>query len=196
MELTQNKLDLIERLVKTNRKYAGNEDLYEDFFNETCRRSFAIISSLDSEAALETYLRKIVTTSIITVLRNSGRIRRSKGKYIASGETSIEEIKAVKTPAAPPPATFYKDIEVKNIPEDLVVRKEILDKIYSTVQEIAAQSPDKQYLELFDMRYTRHMGQKSMAGALGISQLEVSKRLMKLMEGVKLAFNRNEMPEV
>jgi RNA polymerase sigma factor (sigma-70 family) len=172
--------------VKTNRKFAGNEDLYEDFFNETCRRSLKILSAVESEAALETYLRKIVTTSIINVLKNSGRLRRSKGSYIASNEVIVEDF----TMPEPDTSVLYKNVEVKNVPEDLVIRKEVLDKIISTVKSIAAGTPEKQYLEIFDMRYTKHMTQKQMANALGLSQSEISKRLMKLMEGVKLAFNQ------
>lgn len=72
MEITQDKIDLISKLVKNDRKYQGNEDLYEDFLNEACHRSVAIINAIDNETTLTAYLRKIVTTSIINVLKDSG----------------------------------------------------------------------------------------------------------------------------
>ena len=55
MELTQDKIDLISRIIKNDRKYPNNEDLYEDFFNETCKRSVAILNAIDTESTLEAY---------------------------------------------------------------------------------------------------------------------------------------------
>lgn len=70
MELAQDKIDLISRIIKNDRKYPNNEDLYDDFFNETCKRSVAILDAIDTESTLETYLRRVVTTSIINVLQD------------------------------------------------------------------------------------------------------------------------------
>ena len=47
MELAQEKIDLISRIIKGDRKYPNNEDLYEDFFNETYKRSVSIINAID-----------------------------------------------------------------------------------------------------------------------------------------------------
>ena len=73
MELAQDKINLIERLIKTNRKFVNNEDLYDDFFNETCKRSLPIISTISSDSTLEVYLKKVATSSILNVLKDSGR---------------------------------------------------------------------------------------------------------------------------
>ena len=78
MELAQDKIDLIEKLIKNDRKYSNNEDLYDDFFNETAKRSVSIMNAIDSESTLEAYLRRIVTTSIVSVLKDSGRLRRKE----------------------------------------------------------------------------------------------------------------------
>ena len=53
MDLAQDKLDLIEKIIKNDRKYSNNEDLFEDFFNETCKRSLNIVNIVSSDAALE-----------------------------------------------------------------------------------------------------------------------------------------------
>jgi RNA polymerase sigma factor (sigma-70 family) len=212
LELTQDKINLIERIVKNDRKFAGNEDLYEDFFNETCKRSLTIISSVDSDNALEAYLRKIATTSIINVLKDSGRLRRTGGGYVPTKEvvtnaftepelvyespaapvmpiTPITPITPV-TPAAPVRAKVsYKEIHVKETPEDFIIKKEILERVNAAVRITNENYPDKSYLALFNMRYGKSMTQREMADALGISQSEVSKRLMKLMDNVKKAFN-------
>ena len=58
MELEQDKINLIEKIIKNDRKYANNEDLYDDFFNETCKRSLLIIKTITSDTTLEAYLKK------------------------------------------------------------------------------------------------------------------------------------------
>lgn len=78
MELAQDKIDLIEKIIKSDRKFANNEDLYDDFFNETCKRSFLIVKTVSSDVTLEAYLRKIATTSFLNVLKSEGRIKKNQ----------------------------------------------------------------------------------------------------------------------
>ncbi len=94
MELAQDKINLIERLIKNNRKFVNNEDLYDDFFNETCKRSLPIISTISSDATLEVYLKKVATTSILNVLKDSGRLRRTKESFTETTEVSLNETAA------------------------------------------------------------------------------------------------------
>lgn len=59
MEIAQDKIDLIEKIIKNDRKFANNEDLYDDFFNETCKRSLLIVKTVTSDVTLEAYLKKL-----------------------------------------------------------------------------------------------------------------------------------------
>ena len=93
MELTQDKIDLISKIIKNDRKYSNNEDLYDDFFNETCKRSVGILEAVDSEATLEIYLKRVATTAIINVLKDSGRLRRSRTGYMSTKEVSYDNTK-------------------------------------------------------------------------------------------------------
>ena len=58
-----------------------------------------------------------------------------------------------------------------------------------SVNEIDANEPDKNYLKLYALRYEKGLTQNEIAERLNISQSEVSKRLFKLMNKVKQAFN-------
>ena len=84
MELTQENINLIGQIVKNDRKYSGNEDLFDDFVNEACKRSVSIFGAIDNEATLEAYLRRVVTTSIVNVLKDSGRLGRTRACYGSS----------------------------------------------------------------------------------------------------------------
>ena len=189
VELAQDKIDLIEKIIKSDRKFANNEDLYDDFFNETCKRSFLIVKTVTSNETLEAYLKKIATTSILNVLKNEGRLRRSKSGYMSTQNVPLECVVESSIPDYSKIEVNYGPVVIQDTPEDYAVKKEILQLIVNTVYEIDEQEPDKQYLKLYDLRFEKGMTQKEIAEELSLSQSEVSKRLFKLMEKVKQTFN-------
>lgn len=188
MELTQEKISLIEKIIRNDRKFANNEDLYEDFFNEMCKRSMPIVNTITSDTTLEAYLRKIATTSIVNVLKDSGRLRRTREGYspVQSVSLSTESETSVNYSNA---KIEYSIIDFESNPEDIAVKNEILQKVTDSVYMIDEAEPDKQYLKLYKLRYGEGLTQKEIAQELNLSQAEVSKRLFKLMEKVKKAFN-------
>ena len=183
MELAQDKIDLISKIIKNDRKYPNNEDLYDDFFNETCKRSVAILGAIDTESTLETYLRRVVTTSIINVLKDSGRLRRTRSGYMSTNEVALDDS----------PAVDYSDVvinysDIKNSWKSckkIVIQKEILTFVADTIKKIDEEDPDKNYLHIYTLRYDKGMTQKEISEEIGISQSEISKRLYKLMEKVR-----------
>ena len=189
MELAQDKIDLIEKIIKNDRKFANNEDLYDDFFNETCKRSFLIVKTVSSDATLEAYLKKIATTSILNVLKNEGRLRRTKSGYMSTKEVPLESAVQTSLPDFSTIEVKYEPVALDDTPEDLVIKKEILQRVVDTVYAIDENQPEKNYLKLYDLRYEKGMTQTEIAEELNLSQSEVSKRLFKLMDKVKQAFN-------
>ena len=179
MELEQDKINLIEKIIKSDRKFTSNEDLYEDFFNETYKRSLLIVKSVSSESTLEAYLRKIATTSILNVLKNEGRLRRTKSGFVPTETVSLDNPDYSKI------SITYEPVDIQDTPEDLAVKKDILQKISDAVFEIDKNSPDENYLNLFSLRFEKGLTQNEIASELNLSQSEVSKRLFKLMSEVK-----------
>lgn len=185
MELTQDKIDLISKIIRSDRKFANNEDLYEDFLNETCKRSLLIVKTVTSDATLEAYLKKIATTSILNVLKNEGRLRRSQGTFKPVETVPLAEEETVTDYSKV--AVNYISVDINETPEDLAVKKDLLQKIVDTVYDIERRVPAKNYLKLYKLRYEDGMTQKEIASELNLSQSEVSKRLFKLMDEVKQA---------
>lgn len=182
MEIAQEKIDLISKIIKNDRKYSNNEDLFDDFLNETCKRSVAILDAINSETTLETYLKRVVTTSIINVLKDSGRLRRTRSGYMSTKEIGLEQSPNIDYSNI---KISYTDISIPENPEDIVLQKEILTFVADTIKQINNEYPDKNYMDIYIMRYDKGMTQKEIAEELGLSQSEISKRLYKLMEKVR-----------
>lgn len=190
VDLAQDKIELIERIVRNDKKFENNEDLFDDFVNETCKRSLSVIKTISSEDTLEIYLRKVAATSIINVLKNSGRLRRTRQGFIPSKEVSLDAVSEVFKPIDYSRVNIeYKQFKIQETPEDVVIKKEILQKVIEYVYSIHNSDISKKYLDIYLLRYEKGYTQKEIAQELDLSQSEVSKRLFKLMDRIKMAFN-------
>ncbi len=193
MELAQDKINLIEKVIRSNKKFLNNEDLYDDFFNETCKRSLPIISTISSDSTLEVYLKKVATSSILNVLKDSGRLRRTKESYVPTGEVSLDDTKTNITTNSYSNVYAnikieYEPIDFDNGPEDIAIKNEVLQMVIDSIHQINNEEPEKQYLDIYKLRYQEGMTQSEIAEELNLSQSEISKRLFKLMQKIKKNF--------
>ena len=223
MDLLKQQTTLIEKLVKANPKYNGNQDLLEDFCMETYQKSYLILQSVEDSDTLEKYLKKVVSSAIIDVLKNNGRIVRNTGSYqsikeisslfskddssvgreeeieiseptvnenINNSEEEIQELQEDK------PRTYKNNIHDISIDladikdpresiEEQIIRKDILENIIVLVKKIDANAPGEMFLKLFYSRYFLQMKQREIAQEIGISQSEISKRLVRLSRLIK-----------
>jgi RNA polymerase sigma factor (sigma-70 family) len=189
---------LIEKFVKTNAKFNGNEDLLEDFCSEAFQKSYIMCKSNSSINKIESYLQKVVNTSIVTVLKDSGRLTRTHtGKYVKHTEVPLEETKvAEESPKAPiikeislPKEigkSYSYEIEDPKIGiEETLIKKDLLQRIADAVCVVHSDNPGKCYLEIYQARYIRGLKQREISVLLNISQSEVSKRLLELSKLIK-----------
>lgn len=189
MELAQEHLELIKRIIKADKKFQNNEDLFDDFFNETCKRSLSIIETIDDEEALEAYIRKIASTAIVVVLKNMGRVRRTHQNYVSTRDIEAQPVEMKDTANIDNIAVNYIFITIPKNPEEIVVEKELLQSVYDSVVIAHSQNVEKQYLQLYELRYVEGKKQAEIARDMNISQSQVSKRLFELMEAVKKSIN-------
>ena len=191
MDTLQKQRNLIEKLVKSNNKFSGNEDLLEDFCSETYKRSHSLLANADIND-MGSYLAKVANTAILSVLKESGRVRRRENKYISTKEILINP---VQTRAALPQAqaveleSFVYDIaDPSDSFEEKIARKDLLQKIVDIVLVAQKSNPSKEFLRIFYLRYVKEMKQKDIAKELNLSQSEISKRLIEVSQIVKTNF--------
>lgn len=199
MDTLQEQRDLIEKLVKSNNKFKGNEDLLEDFCSETYKRSHSLFDSLDIKD-LESYISKVANTAILTVLKDYGRVRRRENKYVSTQEILISPVpakKEVQEPVVPikqqivpegVDSFVYEIADPCDSFEEKIVRKDLLQKIVDIVLVAQKNQPDKDYLKIFYLRYVKEYKQKEIASEANLSQSEVSKRLIEIAQIVKSHF--------
>ena len=187
MELAQEHIELLEKFIKADKKYAGNEDLYEDFFAEASKRALSLIDTITDINAIGPYLKKVVSTSIIMVLKSSGRVRRTQDSFVPTNEVSLSNNYPSINKSFQNTVVNYDFIDFSPTPEEIVVNKDILQRVYDSVMLAHSTNIAKQYMDLYEMRYVQGKKQSEIARELNLSQSEVSKRLFELMEQVKMS---------
>lgn len=227
MDLLKKQKGLIEKLVKSNPKFNGNEDLIEDFCSETYQKSYFILQSIEDINTLEIYLKKVVSSAIIDVLKINGRIVRNTNGYSSIKEINLpfekpveyispEDLNYIKEKEVIATDLPQKDIEreekqekehsffqnyktqTRDISIDLegikdprdgieeqIIRKDIIENIITLVKQINKEQPEEKFLKIFFSRYFLQMKQREISQEIGVSQSEISKRLVHLSRLVK-----------
>ncbi len=190
---------LVKKMILSNRRYKGNEDLLEDFCSETMKRTYSIIPLLKDEYKINSYVAKVSNSSIIKVLKDSGRLQRRSGFTTANFVPPVySEPPAAVMPQvheeAPVVMEEHSEEFIEQFADSSVdlqqeqINRETLENIATNLHIINSKDPGKQYYLLFKMRYIENMKQKDIADKLYISQGEVSKRLIELSEKLKSAY--------
>ncbi len=198
MLLLDEQRQLIEKFVKSNAKYSGNEDLFEDFCNEAFQKSYIIFHSNSSVQKIESYLSKVVNTSILAVLKDSGRVRKTSKGYVSTNEVSFNN-----PPASVSQPSSFVGSSVENSQysvsfdfedpretvEEIVIKKDLLQRIADVVCIIHKDAPQKCFLDIFYLRYVKNCAQSEISKELNLSQSEISKRLLELSKLIKTHLN-------
>lgn len=178
------------KYIKANAKYQGNEDLCEDFLAETMRRSFSVIESVDDIEFIEPYLKKVVNTSILTVLKNSGRVQRIKNSFVPAPKVvSLDEVQEDITTSDQ--SKTVQPFSLDNIPDpqvdlvETVANRELLTQVCNAVMVADSTDNSKRYYDIFIKRYVDLQKQSEIAEELEISQSQVCKRLYELIQIIK-----------
>ena len=181
MLLVEEQRSLIEKIVKSNKNFKGNEDLLEDFCSEAFQKSYMIFNSSSNIQKIENYVSKVVHTSILCVLKNSGRIRRTSEGYIPTKEVIVSDLSSNKIKDQVIDPNFILDFpDPKDSAEEILITKDCLQKIADAVCVIHKELPSQAFLDIFYLRYVKGLKQSEISKSLNLSQSEISKRLMQL----------------
>ena len=60
MVITEEYKTLIEKMVASNKRFQGNEDLFEDFCNEAFQKAYLILSTSDNIQKTENHCAKML----------------------------------------------------------------------------------------------------------------------------------------
>ncbi len=199
MQVKSEYQNIIERVVGENKFFQGNEDLLDEFCAEVYRRTYLVLSTKDDEKELEDYIRIISNKVMQDVLRNNSRevlpeVRKDeeyvvdyvidKNRYVENEEESaVERDEISQNP--------YRDYVFISDPLYSIDKRNIrhkMKRLAAAIYDIHMQMPEKLYFQIFYYKYCKGFEQIDVARKIGISQSELSRRLLSLIQILK-AYN-------
>lgn len=132
MEKTNKYYGVIENLVKQNRKYSGLEAILDDIIDDVYSHSEVIINSISNDSVIQSYLEKVVATSIITVPKKMGFHSEVKHRTITA--TQVLENIANKQEEKVNNALVDKMINTISVEKEPTINLETTEPV-ETVQE-------------------------------------------------------------
>ena len=199
MFLLDEQKSLIEKIVRANKNFRGNEDLLEDFCAEALQKCYMVFNSTSNVQKIESYVTKVVHTSILSVLKNSGRVRRTNEGYVATKEIKVPDFSTIpqerttQTSSLPLGNEFILDFpDPKDSVEEIIITKDCIQRIADAVCIIHKEVPSRLFLDIFYLRYVKGHKQAEIAELLNLSQSEVSKRLMQLSKLISNFFDNSK----
>lgn len=168
--------ELIEKYVKANAYYPGNEDLLGEFCEEAFNKAYLILNTSNNIQKTETFISKIVNTTIINVLKQKQRYTKLPSEEPEEQEeTVVPKVQDFKEETI-----NYNFPDPLNSIEDVIIKRDLLQKIVDTVCIIHREIPQKLYYDIFYQRYLKKKTQTEISQDLNIPESEVSKRLLHL----------------
>lgn len=171
--------EIIEKYVKSNSHYPGNEDLYAEFCEEAYNKAYLILSTSDNIQKTETFVAKIVNTTIVSILKQKQRYKKFRVSDYVDKEESISE-KIIERNSFVESGVKYDLPDPMNTNGDIVIRRELLQDISNIVCIIHKEVPSKLYYDIFYLRYLKKRKLSEISQELNIPQGEVCKRMLHL----------------
>ncbi len=206
---------LIDSVVMENPKYRGNEELIDLFSEAVYKKSYLLMDAIRDKARLKRHIAMISDSCIDQILKEKKKFEDTKvarkTRNIDNMTSQIVNIK--KTPLTPEvdlEDELKKHQEQKGIvnlkeeiqrsekydstdllidPIEFCPKKRVssasVNKLMQIVQSVSQKFPKKRYNEIFAYRYIKKLNQIEIARQMKISQVELSKRFVELVQLAK-----------
>ncbi len=121
---------IIENLIKNHKKFQGCEAILDDIINDVFAHSEVIINSVSNDSVVNSYLEKVVSTSVITVPKKLGFNRFARHAVINTEVKNEPEVEIKEEPAVEVKPVAVEEIAQK---EEIKVNTEYVDKMINSV---------------------------------------------------------------
>ena len=142
--------DFVEQLIKENRKFEGNEGIFDEVVEDVYARAATILETVRNDDVIKSYLRKAVSTSLISVIKkNNLNTRTNKHNIesiIAVQEAPVEINRAEPEENQKLPVVEAKEEAVVEEPavniEEADLAAEVSDTSEGTVEELSEEKTE------------------------------------------------------
>lgn len=206
IEISKAHKELIESVIKENPKFSDHQELLDIFCEAIYKKSYLVIDAIRDMSRLRRHLTMICDGCMESIIREKQKFEDIKIYKQPISKKSDKDIISVKKPTA---LDYDEDTEIKQQKDLINLKEEIqkserydavsmlidpldfcpqkrvsehtVDRLVNIVKQIDRQYPNKRYYEIFYLRYIKKYKQAKIAQEMTISQVELSKRFVELI---------------
>ena len=210
LQINENHRALIESVIRESPKFIGHEDLLDIFCEAIYKKSYLVIDAIRDIPRLRRHLTMISDGCMDSIIREKQKFDDIEIYKQPKRTKSKQDIVSVKKPTPLDfEDETDRNIEKKqkenivNLKEEIQnaerydavsmlidplefcpqkrVSEHTVDRLINIVKQINRQYPQKRYYEIFYLRYIKKYRQAAIAQEMQISQIELSKRFVELI---------------
>lgn len=185
MQIKQEQREYLENIIKSSPVYNGNDNLLEDFLNETVKRAYDLVSEEQNLDSIKIYLKRIANSVILDVIKNS--INQSVSSN-GIGNLKTEEKKSsgiVYECDENGDISIDYDMSFDKTPEEkTILSEQQINRIKEVVSAIDSEEQALVYKNIFELRYFKGFNNLEIAEKLEISEYDVDKKLLFILNKI------------
>src|SRR5574344_322334 len=151
----------LTKIIKNNKRFKDNEDLLDDFIECSKQKLNGIIEDIEDKEVITTFAEKIISNSIIEVLKKENRFRK------------VSEVNISKQTEYSKFAPEYSQIQTVGISK--------LKQVYSVLKRKDEKDGTK-YLEIFNLKYVDNKSIEEISETLKIENNKIISILGEMSE--------------
>ena len=135
---------IIKDIITQNKRYAGNEDLLDAFFDETVKRTKSIVSLLKDDEKILSYILRVSNSAVIKVLKDNDRL----GSYRIPHVSYSAPAPSVQQEDPQQYDEVYVEHQTQELPvEDVVAAEEPMPAMQTAVNQVEEELPAVENIE-------------------------------------------------
>ncbi len=178
MNITQEQKEFIENIIKENPCYRGNEHLFDEFFNEVIRRAYSLISRQNDFDNIRIYIKRIVSTVILEVVKKSSNMSAINKLGIVDAEQKKSVNICYEFDENGDIALNY-DISFEEVSSKHVELSQMqISNIKNIIYRLDEENNCGIYKNIFELRYLKGLNNNQIAQKLDIKEKDLDKKLL------------------
>ena len=170
--------NIILDAIQSNPRFQGHEELLEPIYNNTLERLGNVVDSIPDETIAKEYVQKVTKLAVINTIKtykngSAPTTRNIQLPTLEQEQASSDELYSI----------FSYTPSSQN--DELYVSKSDLAKIEEEIIKLNENSQNKEFLNLYSLRYTKNKSIEAISDDLNMSQAQVAERLFEISALIK-----------
>lgn len=175
--------EIIKNTIRQCPGFKANQDLFEEMLEESSKRLESFLETSTSQTSEEVYIKKIVKTVVIDIIKDSEKIRVEKAKK-EEEKNNFQTVESLYKTDEQGRIIYDIDPEALLQEKNTLLSDERIDSIKDKIQKLNEQDYSGKYRKIFEKRFLEGLNYLEITEQLELQDKEVLKVLQVFYEEI------------